>query len=111
MIEIKNFSIHIKINLTEMKTFSTNQRLTLIKTLTMNKISLFLVSGIMLIPFQNALTQPAFVDNLKLDTAIMKADRIIETDTRIFFKNVESIIVFSNGKLKFDTSGQPAIYQ
>jgi len=86
----------------KMKTFSLNKRLTLIKTLTMNKIFLFLVSGIMLIPFPNAFAQSASVDNLKLDSAIRVADRIIETDTRIFFKNVESIIVFSDGKLKFE---------
>ena len=68
----------------------------------MNKIFLFLVSGIMLIPFPNVIAQPASVDNLKLDSAIRVADRLIETDTRVFFKNVESIIVFSGGKLKFE---------
>jgi len=56
----------------------------------------------MLIPFPNVIAQPASVDNLKLDSAIRVADRLIETDTRVFFKNVESIIVFSGGKLKFE---------
>ncbi len=109
MIEITNFPKLNNINFTEMKPFGIRSvfsvccsRVTIIKTLTMNKIYLFLVSGIMLIPFPNIIAQPASVDNLKLDSAIMVADRIIETDNRIFFKNVESIIVFSDGRLKFE---------
>lgn len=42
------------------------------------------------------------IENLKLDSAILKADRIIETDTREFFKNVESLIVYSDGEIKFE---------
>jgi CubicO group peptidase (beta-lactamase class C family) len=38
----------------------------------------------------------------KLDSAILKADRIIETDTRVFFKNVESLIVYSQGEIIFE---------
>ena len=102
MIEIKNFSLLINLDLAEMKTFNINQKLSLNKTVTMKKIFLFLVSGIMLIPFHEAFSQTASVDNAKLDSAIKVADRIIETDPRIFFKNVESIIVFSDGKLKFE---------
>lgn len=37
-----------------------------------------------------------------LDSAISKVDRLIETDSRIFFKNVESLIVFSDGKIRFE---------
>ncbi|MCI0474121.1 MAG: hypothetical protein L0Y76_11115 [Ignavibacteria bacterium] len=44
------------------------------------------------------------IDNSQLDTAILKADRIIETDTRVFFKNVESIIVNSQGEIKFENT-------
>jgi len=109
MIEITNLPKLKNINFTEMKpsnmrtVFSVYcSRIAIIKTLAMNKIFLFLVSGIMLIPFPNILAQPASVDNLKLDSAIMVADRIIETDNRIFFKNVESIIVFSDGELNFE---------
>jgi CubicO group peptidase (beta-lactamase class C family) len=42
------------------------------------------------------------IENSKLDSAILKADRIIETDTRVFFKNVESLIVYSQGKILFE---------
>jgi len=42
------------------------------------------------------------IDNSKLDSAILKANKIIETDPRVFFKNVESIIVYSNGEIKFE---------
>jgi len=38
----------------------------------------------------------------KLDSAIVKADRLIETDTRVFFKNVESLIVYSQGEIIFE---------
>lgn len=38
----------------------------------------------------------------KLDSAILKADRIIETDTRVFFKNVESLIIYSQGEIIFE---------
>jgi CubicO group peptidase (beta-lactamase class C family) len=42
------------------------------------------------------------IENSKLDSAILLADRIIETDTRVFFKNVESLIVYSQGKIIFE---------
>jgi len=42
------------------------------------------------------------IDNLKLDSAILIADKIIEKDPRVFFKNVESIIVYSNNEIKFE---------
>lgn len=42
------------------------------------------------------------IKNSKLDSAILKADKIIETDTRAFFKNVESLIVYSNGEIIFE---------
>jgi len=38
----------------------------------------------------------------KLDSAIVKADRLIETDTRVFFKNVESLIVYSQDEIIFE---------
>ena len=42
------------------------------------------------------------IDNLALDSALTKSDRIISTDNRAFFKNVESLIVYSNGEIKFE---------
>jgi CubicO group peptidase (beta-lactamase class C family) len=42
------------------------------------------------------------VDTAKLDSALAKADRIITTDNRSFFKNVESVIVFSHGAIIFE---------
>jgi CubicO group peptidase (beta-lactamase class C family) len=42
------------------------------------------------------------IDNAKLDSAILVADRIISTDNRVFFKNVESLIVYSQGEIKFE---------
>jgi len=42
------------------------------------------------------------IDNRALDSAISKADRIITTDNRAFFKNVESLIVYSDGGIKFE---------
>lgn len=42
------------------------------------------------------------IDSSKLDAAILKADSIITTDNRVFFKNVESIIVYSDGEIKFE---------
>jgi CubicO group peptidase (beta-lactamase class C family) len=38
----------------------------------------------------------------KLDSAILVADKLIETDPRVFFKNVESFIVYSRGKIMFE---------
>jgi CubicO group peptidase (beta-lactamase class C family) len=42
------------------------------------------------------------IDNTKLDSAISAANRIITTDSRVFFKNVESLIVYSHGELRFE---------
>jgi len=42
------------------------------------------------------------IDNAKLDSTIFVADRIISTDNRAFFKNVESLIVYSQGEIKFE---------
>ena len=42
------------------------------------------------------------IDKSELANAIQKADRIIENDTRIFFKNVESVIVYSALELIFE---------
>jgi len=41
------------------------------------------------------------IDKAKLDSAIIVADRIITTDKRVFFKNVESIIVNLQGNNRF----------
>jgi CubicO group peptidase (beta-lactamase class C family) len=40
------------------------------------------------------------LDPEKLDQAIIKADSLIENDPRVFFKNVESFIVYSQGKTR-----------
>lgn len=42
------------------------------------------------------------IDYSKLDSAILLADKIIESDTRVFFRNVESLIVYSQGKITFE---------
>jgi CubicO group peptidase (beta-lactamase class C family) len=42
------------------------------------------------------------IDNLALDSAISKTNRIISTDNRAFFKNVESLIVYSQDEIKFE---------
>lgn len=42
------------------------------------------------------------IDMAKLDSAILASDRIISTDNRAFFKNVESLIVFSDGGVRFE---------
>lgn len=42
------------------------------------------------------------IDINSLDSVINEADRIITTDNRQFFKNVESIIVYSNGQIRFE---------
>jgi CubicO group peptidase (beta-lactamase class C family) len=42
------------------------------------------------------------IDNQALDSVISKADMIISTDNRVFFKNVESIIVYSEGRIRFE---------
>lgn len=58
-----------------------------------------LIASAILISY-NLLSQN--IENSKLDSAILKADRLIEADPRIFFKNVESIIIYSNGETKFE---------
>lgn len=57
-----------------------------------------IISGLFII--NNAFSQK--IDNAKLDSAISAADLIIMTDNRTFFKNVESIIVYSQGENKFE---------
>lgn len=42
------------------------------------------------------------IDYVLLESAIREADRIITTDNRQFFKNVESIIIYSEGKIRFE---------
>jgi len=42
------------------------------------------------------------IETTKLDSAILKADKIIETNPRVFFKNVESLIVYYNGNIRFE---------
>ena len=42
------------------------------------------------------------IDNQALDLAISKGDSIISNDQRAFFRNVESLIVYSNGGIKFE---------
>ncbi len=42
------------------------------------------------------------VDPAKLEAAILKADRMIETDPRASFKNVDSLIVCSQGEIFFE---------
>jgi CubicO group peptidase (beta-lactamase class C family) len=37
-----------------------------------------------------------------LDSVILTADRLIETNPRVFFRNVESLIVFYDGKIRFE---------
>ena len=42
------------------------------------------------------------IENSKLDSALFASDRIISTDNRTFFKNVESLIVYSQGEIRFE---------
>ncbi len=52
-----------------------------------------------------SLTTSAFsqnIDSLKLDSAIIYANKLIEGEPREFFKNVESFIVWSQGKMIFE---------
>jgi len=39
------------------------------------------------------------IEVTKLDSAITFADKLIETDPRVFFQNVESFIVWSQGNI------------
>lgn len=55
---------------------------------------------LLLLVFVNAHSQK--IDYAKLDSAISKADKLIETDSRVFFKNVESMIVYSQGNIIFE---------
>lgn len=61
---------------------------------------LILFSTLLLFVFLNAHSQK--IDYAKLDSAISKADKIIQTDSRVFFKNVESLIVYSEGNIIFE---------
>ncbi len=62
------------------------------------KIIVVIVSSLLIA--YNAFSQT--IEYSELDSAIFKADRIIETDTREFFKNVESLIVYSQGEIRFE---------
>ncbi len=59
---------------------------------------IFFLSILILISFS---LRSQIIDS-ELDSAVIKADRIIETDPRIFFKNVESFIVYYDGKIRFE---------
>jgi CubicO group peptidase (beta-lactamase class C family) len=48
----------------------------------------------------NAFSQT--IDSIKLDSAIIVADKLIENNPRVFFKNVESLIVWSQGDIIFE---------
>jgi len=61
---------------------------------------MILLPLLLLLVFVNAYSQK--IDYAKLDSAISKADKIIETDSRVFFKNVESMILYSQGKIIFE---------
>lgn len=58
-------------------------------------IFLFLIS----IP---AVIRSQGIESDALDSAILTADRLIETNPRIFFKNVESFIVNYQGRIRFE---------
>jgi CubicO group peptidase (beta-lactamase class C family) len=60
---------------------------------------IILITGSLLMVY-NLFSQK--IEKSKLDSAILLADRLIETDTRVFFKNVESLIVYSQGKIIFE---------
>lgn len=65
--------------------------------------SIFIKMGFIVILSTLLFVQGTFsqkIDNVKLDSAILASDRIISTNNRIFFRNVESVIVFSEGKLR-----------
>jgi len=62
------------------------------------RMKIIIVSSLLML--SNTFSQ--HIDKLKLDSAIMKADRIIVSDSRVFFKNVESLIVYSQGEIKFE---------
>lgn len=65
----------------------------------MNKIKIYL-SLIILSIYANAFSQ--YVEAAKLDSAITFADKLIETNSRELFKNVESFIVWSKGDILFE---------
>ena len=61
---------------------------------------MILLPALLLLVFVNAHSQ--IIDYAKLDSAISKADKMIDTDTRVFFKNVESLLVYSQEKIIFE---------
>jgi len=63
----------------------------------MKKIIVF-ISGLLIA--SDAFSQN--INNRELDSAFSRADKIITTDSRVFFKNVESLIVYSDGEIKFE---------
>jgi hypothetical protein len=58
---------------------------------------IIIIAGFLLM-IQNSFSQK--IDSLKLNSVILKADRLIETDPRAFFKNIESLIVYYQGDKK-----------
>jgi CubicO group peptidase (beta-lactamase class C family) len=62
------------------------------------KKTIVIVSTLLIV--SNACCQK--IDNTKLNSAILEADKIITTDSRAFFKNVESVIVYSQGEVRFE---------
>ncbi|MDQ7815475.1 MAG: serine hydrolase [Melioribacteraceae bacterium] len=42
------------------------------------------------------------INYVLLDSAITKGDKIISTDSRVFFKNVESVIIWADNKILFE---------
>lgn len=42
------------------------------------------------------------IDRAQLDSAILKADKLIQTDQRVFFRNVESFLVWVDGSVIFE---------
>lgn len=42
------------------------------------------------------------INNMKIDSAISKVDKLILTDVRALFSNVESCIVYEHGELRFE---------
>lgn len=65
----------------------------------MNNLKIFIFTSFLLLS-QNVLAQK--IDSTKLQSAIKDANQLIETDSRQFFKNVESLIVWHSGDIIFE---------
>ena len=66
----------------------------------LQSLFLFLLALIVSCLFISSTALSQEIEYPKLESAIFKADSIIKTDPREFFKNVESLIVYSQGELK-----------